>query len=141
MEKSDSINVIKDAIDKGRPSTTDIVPGTVLHHFLYKSRANVQFTMSSYHPDFSSISRRRRLARSTPKQLNGFNALADTHPQQTHVDLQQPQRQYPRQTHPCQGASLRFPVRQFVRLGDAGIRAILHFWAECESQCACSRRE
>jgi hypothetical protein len=70
MEKSDSINVIKDAIDKGRPSTTDIVPGTVLHHFLYKSRANVQFTMSSYDPDFSSISRRRRLAyRSTPKQL------------------------------------------------------------------------
>lgn len=65
MEKSDSINVIKNAIDKGRPSTTDIVPGTVLHHFLYKSRANVQFTMSSYDPDFSSTSRRRRFA--TPK--------------------------------------------------------------------------
>ena len=60
MEKNGSLKIIKDAVDKGRPNTTDIVPGTVLHHFLYKSRANVQFTMSSYDPEFSSISRRRR---------------------------------------------------------------------------------
>lgn len=64
MEKNSSLKVIKAAIDQGRPVTTDIVPGTVLHHFLYKSRANVQFTMSSYSPDFTSISRRRRSARS-----------------------------------------------------------------------------
>lgn len=62
MEKNGSLRVIKAAVDNGRPVTTDIVPGTVLHHFLYKSRANVQFTMSSYAPEFSSISLRRRLA-------------------------------------------------------------------------------
>ncbi|KAJ5772638.1 hypothetical protein N7520_003167 [Penicillium odoratum] len=60
MEKNGSLKVIRAAIDEGRPATTDIVPGAVLHHFLYKSRANVQFTMSSFAPTFSSISRRRR---------------------------------------------------------------------------------
>lgn len=64
MENSGSIQVIKEAIAKGRPSTTDIVPGTVLRHFLYKSKANVQYTMSSYDPDFSSISLRRRFVKS-----------------------------------------------------------------------------
>lgn len=61
MEKNGSLKVIRTAINKGRPATTDIVPGSVLHHFLYKSRANVQFTMSSYAPEFTSISRRRKL--------------------------------------------------------------------------------
>ncbi|KAJ6160965.1 hypothetical protein N7470_004361 [Penicillium chermesinum] len=61
MEKNGSLKVIKTAIEQGRPSTTDIVPGTVIHHFLYKSRANVQFTMSSFAPTFTSASRRRRL--------------------------------------------------------------------------------
>jgi hypothetical protein len=60
MEKDGSLNVIKTAIEKGRPSTTDIIPGTVLRHFLYKSKANVQFTMSSYFPDFGTILGRRR---------------------------------------------------------------------------------
>lgn len=60
LEKTGSIKVIKAAIERGRPSTTDIVPGTVLRHFLYKSKANVQFTMSSYEPEFSSTSKRRR---------------------------------------------------------------------------------
>lgn len=60
MRKNGSLKVIKSAVDQGRPLTTDIVPGTVLHHFLYKSRANVQFTMSSYAPEFTSVSRRRR---------------------------------------------------------------------------------
>lgn len=60
LEKNGSLKVIRAAIDQGRPATTDIVPGAVLHHFLYKSRANVQFTMSSFAPTFSSISRRRR---------------------------------------------------------------------------------
>jgi hypothetical protein len=60
MEKNGSLKVIKAAINQGRPATTDIVPGSVLHHFLYKSRANVQFTMSSHSPEFTSISRRRR---------------------------------------------------------------------------------
>ena len=62
LEKNGGLKMIAAAIDQGRPATTDIVPGSVLHHFLYKSRANVQFTMSSYSPEFTSISRRRRSA-------------------------------------------------------------------------------
>ncbi|RAH67179.1 guanine nucleotide exchange factor MON1 [Aspergillus aculeatinus CBS 121060] len=81
MERNGSIKIIKEAVAKGRPSTTDIVPGTVLHHFLYKSRANVQFTMSSYDPEFSSISRRRRL-------MSTYNNLhASIHAKHTHVKV------------------------------------------------------
>ncbi|KAL2217680.1 trafficking protein Mon1-domain-containing protein, partial [Thermoascus aurantiacus ATCC 26904] len=81
MENSGSIQVIKEAIAKGRPSTTDIVPGTVLRHFLYKSKANVQYTMSSYDPDFSSISLRRRL-------ISTYNSLhASVHAKHTHVKV------------------------------------------------------
>ncbi|KAL2809666.1 SAND protein [Aspergillus granulosus] len=81
MDKNGSIKVIKDAISKGRPTTTDIVPGTVLHHFIYKSRANVQFTMSSYAPEFSSIPRRRRL-------ISTYNNLhASVHAKHTHVKV------------------------------------------------------
>ena len=69
MERNGSISIIKAAIEKGRPATTDIVPGTVVRHFLYKSRANVQFAMSSYDPDFSSVSRHRRSALWMPTLL------------------------------------------------------------------------
>ncbi|RMZ46160.1 Vacuolar fusion protein mon1 [Aspergillus flavus] len=79
LEKDGSLKIMKEAIDKGRPKTTDIVPGTVLHHFLYKSRGNVQFTMSSYEPDFSSVSRRRRL-------MSTYNNLhASIHSKHAHV--------------------------------------------------------
>ncbi|KAJ5093849.1 hypothetical protein N7456_009710 [Penicillium angulare] len=81
MEKNGSLKVIKAAIDQGRPATTDIVPGSVLHHFLYKSRANVQFTMSSFTPTFSSVSRRRRL-------MSIYNNLhASIHAKNTHVKV------------------------------------------------------
>ncbi|KAJ5495850.1 Vacuolar fusion protein mon1 [Penicillium diatomitis] len=61
MEKNGSMQVVAASIDQGRPATTDIVPGTVLHHFMYKSRANVQFTMSEYSPEFTTTARKRRL--------------------------------------------------------------------------------
>lgn len=81
MRKNGSLKVIKSAVDQGRPLTTDIVPGTVLHHFLYKSRANVQFTMSSYAPEFTSVSRRRRL-------MSVYNNLhASIHAKNTHVKV------------------------------------------------------
>ncbi|CAG7934991.1 unnamed protein product [Penicillium nalgiovense] len=81
MEGTGSLKEIKTAIDNGRPATTDIVPGTVLHHFLYKSRANVQFTMSSYAPEFSSVTRRRRL-------MSMYNNLhASIHAKNTHVKV------------------------------------------------------
>lgn len=60
LEKNGSMQIIKTAVHKGRPSTTDLVPGTQLRHFLYKSRANVQFTMPSFSPHFSSLLARRR---------------------------------------------------------------------------------
>ncbi|KAI4124854.1 MAG: hypothetical protein LQ338_004580 [Usnochroma carphineum] len=61
MEKNGAMAVIKTAIRKGRYVTTDIVPGTVLHHFIYKSRANVQFSMPSYEPHYTTLLARRRL--------------------------------------------------------------------------------
>jgi len=60
LEKNGSMDIIKAAVRAGRPSTTDIVPGTQVRHFLYKSRANVQFMMPSFSPHFSTLLARRR---------------------------------------------------------------------------------
>ena len=60
LEKNGSMKIIKSAVREGRPSTTNIVPETQLRHFLYKSRANVQFTMPSFSSHFSSLLSRRR---------------------------------------------------------------------------------
>jgi hypothetical protein len=60
LEKTGSMDVIKSAVRRGRPSTMDIVPGTQLRHFMYKSRANVQFMMPSFSPHFGSLIARRR---------------------------------------------------------------------------------
>jgi hypothetical protein len=60
LEKNSSMEIIKTAVRQGRSSTTDIVPGTPLRHFLYKSRANVQFTMPSFSPHFNTLLARRR---------------------------------------------------------------------------------
>lgn len=73
LQKNGSLHIIKNAVRAGRPSTTDIVPGTQLRHFLYKSRANVQFTTSSYAPHFNSIISHRRYALSLPLQLPSPN--------------------------------------------------------------------
>ncbi|PGH06448.1 hypothetical protein AJ79_06538 [Helicocarpus griseus UAMH5409] len=82
LEKNGSLNVIKTAIGKGRPTTTDIIPGTVLRHFIYKSKANVQFTMASYYPDFSTALGRRRL-------LSAYQSLhASVHAKHVHVRVE-----------------------------------------------------
>ena len=60
LEKNGSMEIIKNAVRQGRPSTTDIVPGTQLRHFLYKSRANVQFAMPSFAPHYTTLIARRR---------------------------------------------------------------------------------
>lgn len=60
LEQNGSMAIIKRAVQDGRPSTTDIVPGTQVRHFLYKSRANVQFMMPSFTPHFMSIIARRK---------------------------------------------------------------------------------
>ena len=53
---------MRSALRQGRPSTTDIVPGTVLRHFLYKSKGNVQFVMPAYEPEYGTLLARRRSA-------------------------------------------------------------------------------
>ncbi|KAI4227277.1 MAG: hypothetical protein L6R36_002546 [Xanthoria steineri] len=61
LEQNGSMAIIRTAIRNGRFAATDIVPGTVLYHFVYKSRANVQFVMPSYEPHFTTLLARRRL--------------------------------------------------------------------------------
>ncbi|MCJ1430801.1 Vacuolar fusion protein mon1 [Xylographa pallens] len=61
LEKNGSMSVIKAAVLRGRPSATDIVPGTVLQHFMYKSRGNLQYVMPTYEPHFTTLLARRKL--------------------------------------------------------------------------------
>ena len=71
LEKNGSMGIITAAVRSGRPTTTDIVPGSQLRHFLYKSRSNVQFTMPSFSPYFNSPIAHRRyvLYRKLSKQM------------------------------------------------------------------------
>lgn len=100
MRKSGSLNIMKESIKKGRPSPTDIVPDTVLRHFLYKSKAHVQFVMSAYAPDFTSLTRHRRYALylmeetnwllllSLPRLISTYNSLHESvHARNTHVKI------------------------------------------------------
>lgn len=61
LEKNGSMAVIKTATQKGHASCSDMVPGTILKHFLYKSRGNVQFIMPSFEPYFHGLVARRKL--------------------------------------------------------------------------------
>lgn len=61
LEQNGSLELIKKAVCKGRPSILEISPGTQLSHFLYKSRSNVQFTMSDFTSNFNDLIARRRL--------------------------------------------------------------------------------
>ncbi|CAD6445830.1 c30b5538-da3d-44a7-ae79-6dd562066680 [Sclerotinia trifoliorum] len=81
LEKNGSMNIIKAAVRQGRPKTTDIVPGTPLRHFLYKSRANVQFTMPSFDPYYNTLVNRRRL-------MNRYQNLhSATHKKHSHLKV------------------------------------------------------
>ena len=61
FRRNRSMNIIQSAVQAGRPSPSDIVPGTVLRHFLFKSKGNVQFFAPSYSPQFESMNQRRQL--------------------------------------------------------------------------------
>ncbi|OLN88801.1 Vacuolar fusion protein MON1 [Colletotrichum chlorophyti] len=61
LAQSGHLALIQAAARAGRPLATDIAPGGQISHFLYKSRANVQFSMSALDPVFSSLIARRRL--------------------------------------------------------------------------------
>ncbi|KAI5465987.1 trafficking protein Mon1-domain-containing protein [Mariannaea sp. PMI_226] len=59
--KNGTLTIIQDAARAGRPKVYEIAPGSQVSHFLYKSRANVQFCMSSLEPTFTGLVDRRRL--------------------------------------------------------------------------------
>ncbi|KAI0413382.1 vacuolar fusion protein MON1 [Xylaria grammica] len=61
LKKKGHLDLIKGTALKGRPSVTEIAPSTHISHFLFKSRANVQFCMPSLQPTFDSVLSRRRL--------------------------------------------------------------------------------
>lgn len=61
LAKTGSLGVIQAAIRLGRPKIADVAPGSQVSHYLYKSRANVQFSMASLEPDFLDLISRRRL--------------------------------------------------------------------------------
>ncbi|KAG6213757.1 Vacuolar fusion protein mon1 [Claviceps purpurea] len=61
LKKSGSLAIIRKAVSEGRPVLSQVAPGSQVSHFVYKSRANVQFCMSSLHPSFVHVVERRRL--------------------------------------------------------------------------------
>ena len=82
LSQNGSLRSIKAALHRGRPATTDIIPGTPLLHFLYKSRSNVQFAMPSYSSHFKTLLARRRL-------LSLYHTLhANVHAKNAHLKVQ-----------------------------------------------------
>lgn len=61
LRRNGSMKIIHKALQVGRPLPTDIVPGTVLRHFLYKSKGNVQFFMPSVEVQFGGMQSKRHL--------------------------------------------------------------------------------
>ncbi|KAK6079174.1 vacuolar fusion protein mon1 [Seiridium cupressi] len=61
LKKKGSLDIIKAAARQGRPRITEIAPGTQISHFLFKSKANVQFCMPSLAPVFDDTISHRRL--------------------------------------------------------------------------------
>ncbi|SPN96988.1 probable Vacuolar fusion protein MON1 [Cephalotrichum gorgonifer] len=61
LEKNGSLAIVQEAARLGRPKVADVAPGSQVSHYLYKSRANVQFTMASLEPGLTGLMTRRRL--------------------------------------------------------------------------------
>ena len=61
LEKSSVTSTIEAAVKRGRYLISDAVPGTIIKHFLYKSKQNVQFTMPTLELSYSQPLARRRL--------------------------------------------------------------------------------
>ncbi|KAF2767868.1 DUF254-domain-containing protein [Teratosphaeria nubilosa] len=82
LDKNGSMEVIKTAVRKGHATCSDIVPGTVLRHFLYKSRGNVQFTMPSFEPYYHGMVAKRNL-------LSMYSSLHESvHSRTSHLKVQ-----------------------------------------------------
>ncbi|KAL5614716.1 uncharacterized protein BROUX77_000553 [Berkeleyomyces rouxiae] len=61
LSNNGSLAIIQDAARAGRPSISSIAPTCQISHFLYKSKSNVQFAMSSLDPMFNEPLQRRCL--------------------------------------------------------------------------------
>ncbi|VUC36113.1 unnamed protein product [Clonostachys rosea] len=61
LTKNGSLATIQSAVSAGRPKVPEIAPGSQISHFLFKSRANVQFCMGTLEPYFTGLMTRRRL--------------------------------------------------------------------------------
>ncbi|KAK8056941.1 hypothetical protein PG993_002168 [Apiospora rasikravindrae] len=61
LQKRGSLEIIRTAARQGRPKVAEVAPGLQISHFLFKSKANVQFCMSALDPTFSDAVSRRRL--------------------------------------------------------------------------------
>lgn len=82
LAKNGSLSIIRDASRLGRPKIPDVVPGSQISHFLYKSRPNVQFCMSSLAPAFADVVERRRL-------MSVYHSLhASVHAKNAHLKVQ-----------------------------------------------------
>ncbi|KAL7818208.1 trafficking protein Mon1 domain-containing protein [Trichoderma aethiopicum] len=83
LAKNGSLAIIRDAARAGRPSMAQIAPGSPICHFLFKSRANVQFCMSALEPAFGHLVKRRRL-------MTAYHELhAATHAKNAHLKILQ----------------------------------------------------
>jgi hypothetical protein len=81
LAKNGSLAIIRASAHAGRPNIVDIAPGSQMSHFLYKSRANVQFCMSSMTPAFTEDVARRRL-------MNVYHELhASVHTKNAHLKV------------------------------------------------------
>nr|POE48644.1 vacuolar fusion protein mon1 [Quercus suber] len=82
LEENGSLSVLATAIESGPSTCSEILPGTVVRHFLYKSRGNVQFTMPSFSPDFGNFVARRKL-------MSMYHKLHDSiHSRTSHLKVQ-----------------------------------------------------
>lgn len=61
LQRRGSLDIIRAAAKRGRPRVAEVAPGAQISHFLFKSKANVQFCMSALDPVFSEPVARRRL--------------------------------------------------------------------------------
>ena len=83
LTSSNLLTQITTSISTGRPSSTDLIPGCPLLHFLYKSRAHVQFVMPSFSPSHYPTLESRRQLMSTYHILH-----ASVHTKHAHVKVQ-----------------------------------------------------
>ncbi|KAI1499145.1 trafficking protein Mon1-domain-containing protein [Biscogniauxia marginata] len=81
LKKKGHLDIIKAAAKRGRSTVHEIAPGTHVSHFLFKSRANVQFCMPSLQPSFANVVSHRRL-------MNLYSHLhATVHAKHSHLKI------------------------------------------------------